>query len=434
MNTMARQSALRSRTTWAFLLATVVVVAGCSSGGSSSSTTSHGAQASGPTGAKIGVEGPMTGIYAEVGAGFWQGAQAAAREINAEGGLLGGKLSLDQADDVSDPSDAIPAIRKLVNLDHIDALDGPNSTVLPAIESILTSNKIPTMFEGGSTAFDTNTNPWIWRPSPSDAQLGVAMAAYALSKHYATAAMMFSSAASAQTLSGIVEDTYTKNGGKIVSTETLQPGATSYRSEVAKVVASKPDVIFTQVDPTSGAPLFTDFAQTNSLAIPFIGSDLTAGSDFIKAITASVANRALVSIQGSTNAGPGTAPFLKYYGELYKGEPISGANYSYDAIMELALAMQAAGTTDTTKVNAQIPNVSNVGGTDVSDWATALADLKAGKKVHFVGAGGPAGYDSHHNALGAFSAFQSTSAGVEQSIADLSIATIQSAESGTLNP
>src|SRR5579863_3945808 len=58
----------------------------------------------------IGVEGPMTGQYADVGAGFWDGAYTAEREINAEGGLLGGKLNVIQADDVSDPSDAIPVI------------------------------------------------------------------------------------------------------------------------------------------------------------------------------------------------------------------------------------------------------------------------------------------------------------------------------------
>jgi ABC-type branched-subunit amino acid transport system substrate-binding protein len=156
---------------------------------------------------KIGVEGPMTGQYADVGAGFWQGAQAAAREINAQGGLLGGrKLELVQADDVSDPADAVPAIRKLIDIDHIVALDGPNSTVLPAISPILVQNEIPTMFQGGTTHFDSNTVPWLWRPSPSDSQLGVAMAAYALTKGYKKAALVFASVASAQTLKGVVKD------------------------------------------------------------------------------------------------------------------------------------------------------------------------------------------------------------------------------------
>jgi branched-chain amino acid transport system substrate-binding protein len=384
----------------------------------------------------IGVEGPMTGIYAEVGAGFWQGARAAAAEINAEGGLLGGrKLVLDQADDVSDPSDALPAIKKLIDVDHIVALDGPNSTVLPAIEPILRQHHIPTMFQGGTTHFDTNTDPWIWRPSPSDSQLGVAMAAYALIEKYKTAAMMFSSVASAQTLSGVVQHTYTKNGGKIVVQETIQPGATSYRSEVLSVVQAHPNVIFTQVDPSTAAPLFTDFAQLNNLSIPFVGSDLTAGSDFISAITPQVAHKVLVSVQGSTSAGPGAKPFMRFYRNLYhKSQAIAGANYSYDAIMELALAIQKAGSTNTTKINAAIPQVANPPGVQVTEWKTGLKDIKAKKKIHFVGAGGPAGYNSHHNSLGTFDAFRSDTSGTLHVVKRMSVTTMKKASQGKLKP
>src|SRR5487761_1495367 len=381
----------------------------------------------------IGVEGPMTGQYADVGAGFWRGAQAAAAEVNAEGGLLGGrKLNVIQADDVSDPADAVPAIRKLIDINKIVALDGPNSTVLPAISGILTSNKIPTMFQGGTTHFDSNTNEWLWRPSPSDSQLGVAMAAYALSKGYKKAALVFASVASAQTLKGVVKDTYTKNGGTITADVTIATGQTSYRSEIEQVVSSNPQVILLQVDPPTAGPLFSNFKQINNLAIPFIGSDLTAGSDFITAVTPAIASQSLVSIQGSTSAGPGAAPFLRYYATMYSGEPVSGANYSYDAIMQLALAIQKAGSTDTTKIDSAISEIANPPGTDVTDWTSALQALNSGQKIHFVGAGGPAGYNSNHNALGAFSAFQSNSSGQLQDISDISLDTMAKAAAGTL--
>lgn len=415
----------RSRALLSAAIAGLAVVAAACGGGS-------GNQTGAPI--NIGVEGPMTGQYADVGAGFWRGAQAAAAEINAQGGLLGGrKLNVVQADDVSDPADALPAIKKLIDVDKIVALDGPNSTVLPAISPILTQNKIPTMFQGGTTHFDSNTNQWLWRPSPSDSQLGVAMAAYALIKGYKTAALVFASVASAQTLKGVVKDTYTKNGGTITAEVTIATSQTSYRSEVEQVVASNPQVIFLQIDPPTAGPLFTNFKQVNNLAIPFIGSDLTAGSDFITAVTPAIASKALISIQGSTTAGPGAAPFTHYYGSLYSGDPISGANYSYDAIMQLAMAIQKAGSTDTTKINDAIAQVANPPGTDVSDWTTALKDINAGHKVHFVGAGGPAGYNSNHNALGAFSAFQSDSGGQLQVVGDISLDAMAKAAQGTLS-
>ena len=41
---------------------------------------------------------------------------------------------------------------------------------------IVSAARIPTEFQGGSTAFDKNVNTYLWRDSPSDSQLGVAMA------------------------------------------------------------------------------------------------------------------------------------------------------------------------------------------------------------------------------------------------------------------
>lgn len=421
-----------------------LALSGCAAGSSPSATASSAAgssaaaassaasQTPGPP-INIGVEGPMTGQYADVGLGFWYGAEAAAAEINAEGGLLGGRqLNVIQADDVSDPADAVPTIRKLIDVNHIVALDGPNSTVLPAIQSILVDNTIPTMFQGGTTHFDNNTVQWLWRPSPSDSQLGVAMAAYAIKQGYTKAAMMFASVASAQTLSGVVKSTFEANGGTIVSNVVIATGQTSYRSEVEKVVQSNPQVIFLQVDPPTAGPLFTSFSQVNNLAIPFIGSDLTAGSDFITAISPAVANKVLVSVEGSTAAGPGAAPFTQYYATVQSGQPVSGANYSYDAVMELALAIQKAGSTDPATFNAAISEVCNPPGTDVSDWTTALADLAAGQKIHFVGAGGPSAYNQYHNALGQFSAFQSDTSGTLQSIADITVQDMAAAAGGTL--
>jgi branched-chain amino acid transport system substrate-binding protein len=415
-----------------FVALTVVSALGVTAG---AGTSLAGTQATSASDVHIGVLGPMTGVYASVGAGFWQGANAAAAEINAQGGILGGKLVLDQGDDVDDPADAIPAINKLVGVDHVVGIVGPASTVLPVVEPIMTENKIPTMFQGGTTTFDTNTNPWIWRPSPSDNQLGVAMATYALMKHYKRAAMMFTSVATAQTLKGVVEQTYKKNGGRIVSSVTIQSGATSYRSEVQKVVRSNPQIIFTQVDEGSAGALFKSFAQLNKLAIPFLGSDLTAGSDVIGAITPAVAHKSLVSIEASTSSGPGVAAFTQWYGSLYSGAPISGANYSYDSVMELALAMQKANSTSGPVYNAKIGAVTSPNGVPVSTWAQATTALKANKTIHFVGAGGPTGFDKHHNALGAFAAFRSSASSPHQKlVAAIPSSAIAAATSGKLRP
>ncbi|RVA66205.1 ABC transporter substrate-binding protein, partial [Mesorhizobium sp. M7A.F.Ca.CA.001.11.2.1] len=53
------------------------------------------------------VIGPMTGQLATIGDQFKQGAQAAADEINAAGGVNGSMIKLDIEDDQCDPKQAV---------------------------------------------------------------------------------------------------------------------------------------------------------------------------------------------------------------------------------------------------------------------------------------------------------------------------------------
>src|SRR5450756_1544686 len=168
-----------------------------------------------------------------------------------------------------------------------------------AVSPIVTSAKIPTQFQGGSTLFDRNSDQWLWRDSPSDSQLGVAMALYAYKKGYRNAALIFYSDIAAQTFPPPITNTFTKLGGKVATSITIAPDQTSYRTQVQQVIATNPDVIFTQTDAATAAVLFKNFKDLDNLAIPFVGTDVTGGDDYLKAITYQVAHDHLISVSVS---------------------------------------------------------------------------------------------------------------------------------------
>jgi len=173
-------------------------VAPASAGTSAAASTATGSSA--PAGAPIvfGDLHPFTGQYASVGTHSYAGAISAAACINDAGGVLGGKLTVTSADTVGDPADAVPALNKLIAVDHAVAIIGPGGLEIGGTQSILDTNKIPFMFEGGLSAMDNNADQYLWRDTPSDSQEGVAMALYALSKGYKKAALVFSTIQSAQ--------------------------------------------------------------------------------------------------------------------------------------------------------------------------------------------------------------------------------------------
>ena len=63
---------------------------------------------------KIGVAGPLTGPNAAFGAQLKNGAEQAAADINAKGGINGQKIELSFGDDVSDPKQGVSVANKFV--------------------------------------------------------------------------------------------------------------------------------------------------------------------------------------------------------------------------------------------------------------------------------------------------------------------------------
>jgi branched-chain amino acid transport system substrate-binding protein len=410
-------------------VAVAVVVAAC---GSSSPSASGGGNIKTDSAGHVsfGVLSCFTGPLAVLGQAMLQGSQVAQKVINSSGGVLGKQLDLSHADTQCDEADAVPAVRQLLSADSVSGIIGPETQEIAAVAPIVSAARIPTEFQGGSTAFDKNTNQYLWRDSPSDSQLGVAMALYANQKGYKSAALLFSSDIAQQTIPKPITATWQKFGNTIVSNTTVAPGQTSYRTEVQAIIAAKPDVIFTQLDPQTAAVMFQNFKELDNLAIPIVGTDVTSGNDYLKAITYAVAHDHLVSIFGTNATGAAADNFASAFAAQNgaNAQPIAGANYAYDAVLSLALAMDKAGTTDGPAVIADMKAVTNPPGTPCDTYKACYQGIKAGTKIKMDGASGDLIFNAYNNVFGPYGAFQAdATTGAENQVALLSAADLATA-------
>ena len=394
-------------------------------GGSASGSPAHAASA-GAAG-NYGVLSCFTGRLASLGQAMLQGSQVAQKAIDAAGGVLGQQVKLTQEDTQCDLADAVPATQKLLSV-GVSAVIGPETQEIAAVEPILKNSKIVDEFQGGDTSRDHQTDPFLFRDSPSDSQLGVAMALYAHQKGYKRAVLLFYTDIAAQTLIAPVTKTFKKLGGTVLATINVAPGQTSYVPEVQKAIGYKPDVIFTQTDAPTAAVLYRDFKQADNLAIPFVGTDVTGASEYLKAVTYPVANAHLVSIYGTSVSGQAATEFNKVFAATFKGQqPLANANYAYDAVISLALAQDYAKTSDGTKVAAAMKKVTNPPGTACFAYATCKALLTAGKKINYEGASGSLDYNQYNNVFGPYGAFRVDLKGNEHQVALLSAAALAKA-------
>jgi ABC-type branched-subunit amino acid transport system substrate-binding protein len=412
--------------TWRLVASSVAAI--CLLAACGGSSTSSGKQ---PTGAvTMGVLSCFTGSLASLGQAMLQGSQVGQKAINDGGGILGQQLKLAQADTQCDEADSVPAVHQLLATNQIVGIIGPETQEIKAVAPIVSSAKVPTQFQGGSTEFDKNANQFLWRDSPSDSQLGVAMALYAYKKGYKNAALIFYSDIAAQTFPPPITNTFTKLGGTIVANITIAPGQTSYRTEVQGVIAKKPDVIFTQTDAPTAAVLFKNFKDLDNLAIPFVGTDVTGGDDFLKAITYPVAHDHLTSVYGTSVSGAATDEFNKVFAAVVGAnqQPLANANYAYDAVISQALAIDTANSISGPDINAALGTVSNPPGTMCYTYKTCYDLIKAGTKINYEGASGPLDYNQYHNVFGPYAAFGTdASTGVQNPIQTLSAADLAAA-------
>ncbi|HEY1420489.1 MAG TPA: ABC transporter substrate-binding protein [Candidatus Dormibacteraeota bacterium] len=407
----------------ALTLTAAFTLAAC--GGSSAAS---GTLPTGPV--TMGVLSCFSGTLASLGQAMLQGSQIAQKAINDAGGILGQQLNITHADTQCDEADAVPAVHQLLGASNVVGIIGPETQEINAVAPIVTSAKIPTQFQGGSTLFDKNTNPWLWRDSPSDSQLGVAMALYAYKKGYRKAALVFYSDIAAQTFPPPITKTFQKLGGTIVSNVTIAPDQTSYLTQMQQVIATNPDVIFTQTDSATAAVMFHNFKELDNLAIPFVGTDVTGGDDYLKAITYQVAHDHLISIYGTSVSGAAADEFNKDFTAMFGStqQPLANANYAYDSVISQALAIVKANSINGSDINNAMKSVTNPPGTQCYTYASCLSLLKAGTKINYEGASGPLDYNQYNNTFGPYGAFQQDPAsGQQQQIQTMSAAELAAA-------
>ena len=360
---------------------------------------------------------PFTGPDASFGPEMQAGCVVAQHLINKAGGILGHQVKCITVDTRGDPADAVPAARNMIAVtSNLVGMNGPSSDEALATVPIINGAHIPMFGDTGQAAFDHNTNPYFWRLTPPDDAAGVAMAIYAHNKGYRRGAAIFGNDLSSQGNVPNLVTTFKKLGGQIVVNEQLTLDQPSYRPEVQATIAANPDVIFTEASPATNAAFLSQYLQLKGSLIPVIGTQPTVQPPWAAAVSGAIGKDKLAAIFAAAQpyAPPGGAAVDIFNAELkisssdipqpdqWNGDPYTETDY--DAIVIMALAMLMAKTPDPTFYNQYIPQVvaDSAGATEVHSYQEGSDAIAQGKKIHYVGAGGPILLDKYHNSNGAF--------------------------------
>jgi branched-chain amino acid transport system substrate-binding protein len=272
----------------------------------------------------------------------------------------------------------------------------------------------------GQSEFDHVKFPYFYRLVPPDLSESYAMIWIANSlRHYKRIALAFGNDIGSQTFIQPAIAAIKKAGQTLVANQTLDLNATTFRTEAAKIVAAKPDVILTEALGPPEAAFLSEVKQLNGGKLPpVIGTSATISPDWFKSVSAAVGANAFANFWADNlvteTSGPAFTAFSKAMfaekgkvgqtGDFSTYLTAPGAVHLYDGINLAALAMIQCKSTNPNVFKTCIEKIGDgaPGAATVYSFAQGVAALKAGKAIRYVGPGGPTSFDAYHDSAGLF--------------------------------
>ena len=357
---------------------------------------------------KIGLLLDYTGSLAEFGPNIETGAQLAAKQINDAGGVLGKPIELIKGDSGTNPQVAVEAATRLINVEGVQAIVGSLSSgvTIAVAEGVAVPNKI-IMISPASTSpglSEVKDDDFLFRTILSDAAQGVVLAQWAKEQGYKKVATFYTNNAYGVGLSDQFVKTFEQEGGTITAAVSHEQEQTTYLSELQKAVEGSPDVMVCISYPVEGA-VYIKEAIENDLIKTFLFTDGTKSKDIIDAVGAA-------ALEGTTGTNPSTssrseltANFDADYKAEY-GKPVPALPYvreAYDAVVAIALAAEAAQSTDPTEIRDKLREVVGPPGDKIGASTAgveqALAAIRAGTDIDFEGAASTINWDKNGDIL-----------------------------------
>ena len=193
---------------------------------------------------------------------------------------------------------------------------------------------------------------------------------------------------------------YEDSGGQITAQVPHAESGTTFTSELNQCVSGGPEALVAISYPTGQAEVYLKEAVEGSLIDKFVFVDGTKSDKMFNSL-------GFENFDGMSGTSPGALPpsqftnkfdeaFTTEYGAIYQK---SFVRETYDAVIAIALAAEAAGSTDSTDIRDALRDIANAPGTLVAPPPQGIADaLKAvadGEDVDYSGASGSVEFDEN---------------------------------------
>jgi ABC-type branched-subunit amino acid transport system substrate-binding protein len=374
---------------------------------------------------RIGVVLPQSGGLMADGQAWVRGVRLAADEVNAAGGLLGGRrVELLIVDSATEGMAGVTGAESVIGMGAVAIIgDGGSSNTLAIYQMVTESAQVP-QISGSATSTSltmaTSSMPasqrYFFRTAPPDgyqAQVVAHIATTTISPACTRLAILYQNDAYGMPLAqGIM--THFSAAGMVVAMQSFTPMMASYTTEVTAVIGAMPDCVALIAYPQDAGVILRDWMSSHGpMTTHWIGTDGLDSTDFItQAAMSPLLDNFVGSSPLTTPPTPEFVAFKQRYHAAYGHDPENFVANYYDAMALVLLAIERAGSTSGSDVRDALRAIGGGSGTMLAHAAAlraALAMMEGTTTLlDYVGASGPITIDTNGDTIAPYEVWQVT--------------------------
>ncbi len=357
---------------------------------------------------KIGSLVSTTGDLAAYGPPINNGGLLAAKDINNAGGVLGRDVKIILRDTQTNPTIAVDAAKKLVDIDKVVGIAGALSSgvTLPVATSVSvpsgvvqispasTSEKISTL----------NDNDYVFRTVAMDALQAPALARVLIEDNgVKDISIVYVNNDYGEGLAKGLKVSFEKLNGQVVSMVPYNDKQASYKGEAEQAIKGNPEAIA-----MISYPQFGSMIMRQILEIGYKGTFAYADGMKAPEVIKNVGPKYVKGTYGTVAANP-NEKLAKWFKDHYRDEfgempPKPYIDTQYDAVVLMALAMAKGGAPTRESIHGNLRRVANPPGqkVDARSLAKAFQLIQQGKEINYDGVSGSCDFDKFGDVPGSF--------------------------------
>ncbi len=291
---------------------------------------------------KIGVVAPLSGGLSALGAGIKNSVELAIKQANAANKIKGWKIELAAEDDTAKADVGAQVATKLASDEAVAGVVGTlNSSVALQVQPILDragivmvspANTGIELTQGTDAAAKKRQFQTYFRVATTDAIQGPFAANFASKDLNAkNVVTIHDKKTYGQGLVAAFTGQLTKNGGKVVAAETINPGDQDFSAVLTKIKPLNPDLIYYGGEYPE-AQLLSSQAEAQGIKAPLMGGDGIFDPTFIKTAGQAAEGDLCTSVGAPTDELESAAKFVEDYKAAKFADDFSAYGaYAYDA-------------------------------------------------------------------------------------------------------